>query len=148
MKEGINVACHLRKTPGGYGVAYEADTGDVVTLFAEYYDARPQGLPSDYWVNDSDYSFQFAAHPKKGGMLPCLNATYGDKEIIRYPNAADIIQFTVQPGRQTLRLLFSVGNSPYDKGKLVEDCGDGNTNALCGMNAEYPVVEITIEGKP
>ena len=138
------MTCHLRKTPGGY----EAAAGDVVTLFAEHYDSRAQGLPTDYWSNDSDSSFKFAAHPKKGRMLPCLNATYGGKEIIRHPNAADKIQFTVQPGRQTLRLLFSVGNSPYSSGKLVEDCGEGNTNAICGMSAEYPVVEITIEGKP
>ena len=81
-------------------------------------------------------------------MLPCLNATYGGKEIIRYPNAADRIQFTVQPGIQTLNMFFSVGGGPYDFGKLVEDCGDGNTNAICGMSAEYPVAEITIEGKP
>ena len=137
------MVCHLRITPEGH----EAATGDVVTLFAEHYDSHPQGLPSDYWVNDSNYSFQFAANPIKGGRLPCLNATYGDKKIIQYPNAKDKIQITVQPGRQKLRLLFSVGNSPYESGKLVEDCGDGETNGLCGMSAEYPVVEIAIEGK-
>ena len=62
MKECVNVACHLRKTPGGY----EAAVGDVVTLFAEHYDSRAQGLQTDYWSNDSDFSFNFAAHPKKG----------------------------------------------------------------------------------
>jgi hypothetical protein len=137
------VARHLRKTPEGY----EAATGDVVTLFAEHYDSHPQGLPSDHWVNDSNYSFQFAAHPKKGGVLSCLNATYGDKKIIQYPHAEGKIRFTVQPGRQTLKMLFSVGNSPYESGRLVEDCGDGETNRLCGMSAEYPVAEITIVGK-
>jgi hypothetical protein len=141
--ENVDVVCHLRITPEGH----EAATGDVVTLFAEHYDSHPQGLPSDYWVNDSNYSFQFAAHPIKGGRLPCLNATYGDKKIIQYPNAKDKIQFTVQPGRHSLKMLFSVGNNPYESGKLVEDCGDGNTNTLCGMTAEYPVAEITIVGK-
>ena len=138
------MACHLRETSGGY----EAATGNVVTLFAEYYDSRPQGLPSDYWINDSDFSFEFAAHPIKGGRLPCLRATYGDIEIVRYPYAEEEISFTVQSGRQALRMLFSVGNSPYDSGRLVEDCGDGGTNALREISAEYPVAEITIEGKP
>jgi hypothetical protein len=142
--EGIDVACHLRKTPEGY----VAVTGAVVTLFAEHYDAHPQGLPTDYWVNDSNYSFQFAAHPKKGGVLACLNATYGDKKIIQHSHAKDKIQFTVQPGRYALKMLFNVGNSPYESGRLVEDCGDGETSELCGMSAEYPVAEITITGKP
>ena len=144
IEEGIDVACHLRKTSGGY----EAATGSVVTLFAEYYDSRPQGLPSDYWSNDSDSSFTFTDHPIKGGKLPCLQATYGNNEIVRYPNAEEEISFTVQSGRQALKMLFSVGNSPYDSGTLVEDCGDGNTITLCEMSAEYPVAEITIEGKP
>ena len=143
-EEGIDVACHLRKT----AVGYEAAIGDVVTLFADHYDLSPQGLPSDYWVNDSDYSFQFAAHPKKGGKLPCLNATYGGEKIIQHPHAKDKIQFTVQPGRHLLRMLFSVGNGPYDSGSLMEDCGDDAANKLCVMSAEYPVAEIIITGKP
>jgi hypothetical protein len=127
--------CHLRKVPGA-----------SVTLFADHYNRRPAGLPSDYWVNDSDFSFQFAIDPIKGGRLPCLRATYGDKELV-LPSHTEIT-FTVETGTKALTLLFSVGNSPYEFGRLVEDCGDGVTHTLCEMSAEYPVATIVVDGEP
>ncbi len=142
------MACHLRKLPYGTYGDYEATTGDSVTLFAEHYDKSPQGLPSDFWVNDSDYSFQFAAHPIKGGRLTCISAKYGDQVIIADENVTSEIHFTVQSGKERLRMVFVVGSTPYDSGQVVEDCGDGTTQTVGGMSAEYPVVTITIEGKP
>ena len=141
------MVCHLRPQ-SQWGDEYEAATGDSVTLFADHYDSRPQGLPADYWSEDSDSSYQFAAHPKKGGRLTCLRADYGDKEIVRRSNAVSEITFTVESGKKTLSLLFVVGDSPYDFGTLVEDCGDGSTHELCGVGTGYPVATIFIEGKP
>ncbi len=141
------MACHLRPL-SQWGNKYEAATGDSVTLFADHYDSHPQGLPSDFWSNDSDSSYQFAAHPKKGGRLACLRAKYGDKEIVQSPNAVSKITFTVKSGKNTLSLLFAVGSSPYESGTLMEDGGDGSSQELCGMSAAYPVATIVIEGKP
>jgi len=117
-------------------------------LFADHYDLHPRGLPSDHWSCDDSSSYEFAGEPVKGGRLSCLNAKYGDKVLVEHPNARSEIVFTVESGRRRLWLLFAVGGSPYESGKLMEDGGDGTEQGLHGMSADYPVVDIAITGKP
>jgi hypothetical protein len=126
----------------------QAAAGETVTFFADHYDSRPQGLPSDRWICDSDYSFQHAANPIKGERLLCLGATYGGKRLFPPATAVREITFKVKSGTKTLSLLFDVGNTPYDLGKLMQDCGDGRTRELCMMEAGHPVAAIGIKGKP
>jgi len=143
------MASHLRK--GAAWGNYEAATGDTVTLLAEHLDYHPRGLPSDRWIQglyDSDSLVEVAGEPEKGGRLTFLRATYGGRELIPTGHGVTTLTFTVESGKKTLSLLLSVGGGPYEEGTLEEDCGDGVTQTLCQMTAEYPVTTLAIEGKP
>ena len=142
------MASHLRE--GAAWGTYEATTGETVTLFAEHLDYHPRGLPSDRWIQglyDSDQLIEVAGEPEIGGRLHFLRATYGGKQPIPAGQAVTELTFTVESGKKTLSLLFSVGGGPYEEGRLEEDCGDGTAQTLGQMTAEYPVKSIVIQGR-
>lgn len=130
------------------GAEIEAIAGEDVTLFADHYDTRARGLPTDFWSCDGESSYQFTTEPIKGRRLACLKAEYAGKKIISHPNASTVITFKVRPGTHVPSLLFDVGSSPYDLGRLMQRCADGTEREVCAMSAEYPVAEVTVEGKP